>query len=402
MQVMASAARHLLEWFFLIPTIGGSIYAVLCIWAVVRLRMRPTGSSEKLLKSWPPVTVLKPVHGLEKNQKENLRSCCLQNYPEFQIVFSVQKTDDAAIPLLKELQQEFGAERITVAIENCRAGTNGKINNMIGGLRHARYDVLVISDSDVSLKPDYLKTIVSPLRDPSVGCACTLYKAAGAETWFERMELLTLNADFMANVLFAHVSGASKFCLGASAALHRSTLERIGGLEALSDYLVEDYEMGRRIWMLGKKIAIVPYFVDTIVDLKSPSQWWDHQVYWDQNTRAARPVAFFATALVRSVPFAVFYAIIRMMDAVGLWTMTGAFALRIISSAAVLNWGLRDREGLRSLPLLLFRDISSLATWLLAFTKRTTIWRGTSFVLTRDGRLVADKAIANDELRVAN
>jgi ceramide glucosyltransferase len=399
---MASLLRHSLEWLFLVPTIGGSIYAVLCIWAIFRLRTGPADGSKRLSMVWPPVTVLKPVHGLEKNQRENLRSCCIQDYPEFQVVFSVQKTDDAAIPLLQDLQREFGPDRVTVAIENCRAGTNGKINNMIGGLRHARHDMLVISDSDILLKPDYLKTIVSPLKDPTVGCACTLYKAAGAETWFEKMELLTLNADFMANVLFAHVSGASKFCLGASAALHRSTLERIGGLEALSDYLVEDYEMGRRIWVLGKKVVVVPYFVDTIVDLKSPSQWWNHQVYWDQNTRAARPIAFFATALVRSVPFAILYAITRMMDAVGLWTIAGAFTLRIISAAFILGWGLRDREGLRSLWLLILRDISALATWLLAFTKRTTIWRGTSFVLTRDGRLVAQNPVAHDELRVTN
>jgi ceramide glucosyltransferase len=326
---------------------------------------------------------------VEKNQRENLRSACIQDYPEFQVVFSVQDPEDAAIPLLRDLQQEFGSERVAVAIENCRAGANGKINNMIGGLKHARHDTLVISDSDILLKPDYLKTIVAPLSDPEVGCACTLYKAAGAETWFEKMELLTLNADFMTNVLFAHVSGASKFCLGASAALHRSTLEQIGGLEALSDYLVEDYEMGRRIWLLGKKVAIVPYFVDTIVDLKSPSQWWNHQVYWDQNTRSARPLAFLATALIRSVPFALLYAATRLGDTAGLWILAAVFPLRLASAALVLGWGLRDREGLRSLGLLIFRDITSLITWLLAFTKKTTVWRGTSFVLTRDGRLVA-------------
>jgi ceramide glucosyltransferase len=394
--------QHILQWIFLIPAAGGSVYAILCVCAAVRLRTRPTNRFKRSRGFRPPVTVLKPVHGLEKNQRVNLRSACIQDYPEFQVVFSVQDADDAAIPLLRELEREFGSRRVTVAVENCRAGTNGKINNMIGGLRHARHDILVISDSDVLLRPDYLKTIVEPLSDPSVGCACTLYKAAGAETWFEKMELLTLNADFMANVLFAHVSGASKFCLGASAALRRSTLEQMGGLEAFSDYLVEDYEMGRRILMLGKKIAIVPYFVDTIVDLKSPSQWWDHQVYWDQNTRAARPFAFFATALVRSVPFAFLYAIVRMGDSLGLWVLAGAFSLRMATAATILSCGLRDREGVRSLGLLLFRDIASLATWLLSFTKRTTIWRGTSFILTRDGRLVAPKAIANDQLRVTN
>jgi ceramide glucosyltransferase len=386
---MATVVRHILEWIFLIPAIGGSVYALLCVLAVFRFRISSARRQQAAFKSWPPVTVLKPVHGLEKNQRENLRSTCVQDYPEFQVVFSVQKSDDAAIPLLKEIQQEFGPDRVTVAIEDCRAGTNGKINNMIGGLRHARHDLLVISDSDVRLKPDYLKTIVAPLNDPSVGCACTLYKAADAFTWFEKMELLTLNADFMANVLFAHISGASKFCLGASAALYRSTLEQVGGLEALSDYLVEDYEMGRRIWLLGKRIAIVPYFVDTTVDLKNAAQWWDHQVYWDQNTRAARPFAFFATALIRSVPFALLYSAARMGDALGLCVAAGVLTMRIGSAAVVLGWGLRDREGLRSLGLLLFRDVTSLATWLLAFTKRTTIWRGTSFVLTRDGRLVA-------------
>ncbi len=386
---MASLVRHTAEWIFLVPALGGSVYALLCILAVIRFRMQAAGRHEFAVEFWPPVTVLKPVHGLEKNQRENLRSTCIQDYPEFQVVFSVQSAEDAAIPLLHEIQKEFGDRRVTVAIENCRAGTNGKINNMIGGLRHARYDVLVISDSDVRLRPDYLKTIVAPLSHSGVGCACTLYKAACAETWFEKMELLTLNADFMANVLFAHISGASKFCLGASVALHRSTLAQVGGLEALSDYLVEDYEMGRRIWELGKKIAVLPYFVDTIVDLKTPAQWWEHQIYWDQNTRAARPVAFFATALIRSVPFALLYSAVRMWDATGLWVMAGALGIRLASAAVILGWGLRDREGLRSLGLLIIRDISSLVTWLLAFTKRTTIWRGTSFVLTRDGRLVA-------------
>lgn len=399
---MASMAWQILEWLFLIPAIGGSIYAILCVLAIVRFRMHPSAPPPDSGTLWPAVTVLKPVHGLEKHQRENLRSTCIQDYPEFQVVFSVQDPLDPALPLLRELQQEFGTERVAIAIDTCRPGTNGKINNMIGGLRQARHDVLVISDSDVRLKPDYLRTIVAPLGEPGVGCVCTLYKAAGADTWYEKIELLTLNADFITNVLFAHVSGASKFCLGASAALHRSTLEQIGGLEALSDYLVEDYEMGRRIWTLGKKVAIVPYFVDTIVDLKSPSQWWNHQIYWDQNTRAARPMAFLATALVRSVPFALLYALVRMGDSLGLTVLAGAVALRLISAAIILGWGIRDREGVRSLGLLVFRDLSSLATWLLAFTKRTTVWRGTSFTLTRDGRLIAQKPATEDELQAAN
>jgi ceramide glucosyltransferase len=377
---------------FLIPAIGGSVYVILCLLTVVWFRARGNRGSGRGSSFMPQITILKPVHGLEKNQLENLRSTCLQDYPEFQVVFSVQEPTDPALPLLRQIESEFGPELVTVAVENCRAGTNGKINNMIGGLKHARHEYLVISDSDVRLRPDYLKTIIAPLENPEVGCVCTLYKAACADTWFEKMELLTLNADFMANVVFAHVTGASKFCLGASAALRRSTLDAIGGLESLADYLVEDYEMGRRIWESRKKIAIVPYFVDTMVDLKNPSQWWEHQVYWDQNTRAARPVAFFATALIRSIPFALLYALLRFGDPFGLAVLGAALTLRFATAAVVLGWGFRDREGVRNLGWLVPRDLASLLSWLLSFTKRTTVWRGTEFILTRDGRLVAREA----------
>ena len=391
---------HILELIVLVPVLGGSVYALLCLWAVGRFRSQERAHKDlkadlRTLAEWPPVTILKPVCGVEKHQRETLRSACVQDYPEFQVVFSVQNAGDPALPLLYELREEFGAERVTVAVENIRAGTNGKINNMIGGLRHASHDVLVISDSDVLLNPDYLKTIVAPLDKADVGCVCTFYKAASADAWYEKVELLTLNADFISNVLFANASGASKFCLGASAAIRRSMLEEIGGFEGLADYLVEDYEMGRRVWAIGKKVAIVPYFVDTVVDLKSPSAWWNHQIYWDQNTRAARPFAFFSTVLIRSVPFAFIFAAMRLFDPIGLAVLIGAVGLRLVTNALILGRGLRDGEGLRCLWLLPFRDLSSLATWLLAFTKKTTVWRGASFILTKDGRLVArDSGVA--------
>jgi ceramide glucosyltransferase len=385
----AVTAWKLIQWILLIPVACGSVYGVLCILAALRLRSRVSARKPKGFSSWPPVTVLKPVYGLEKNLKENLRSACLQDYPEYQVVFSVQRREDPALPVLREIEREFGSSRATVAVEECRAGSNGKINNMIGGLKHARHDILVIGDSDCMLKPDYLKKIVAPLADPRIGYVCTFYKAAYATKWYEKIELLTLNADLMASMIFAHVTGASKFCLGASTALRRSTLEEIGGLPALADYLVEDYEMGRRIWSSGKKDEIVPYFIDTVMDLNTPSQWWGHQVYWDQNNRAARPVAFAATIVLRSVPFAFLFALARLFDPIGLAVFAGALAVRLATAAMVLCWGLRDREGVRSLYLLPFRDMTALVSFILAYVKRTTIWRGAEFTLTRDGRLVA-------------
>ena len=177
------------QWLFFIPAVGGSVFGLLCLLAFWRFRPPTATSVPSPSFQWPPVTVLKPVCGLEKNLKSNLRSACLQDYPEFQVVFAVQNRDDPAFPLLKEIEKEFGAERVSVVVENRHAGPNGKINNLLGALPHARYDILVISDSDVCLQPSYLKTLVAPLEEPSVGYACTLYKATRADRWFEKMEI---------------------------------------------------------------------------------------------------------------------------------------------------------------------------------------------------------------------
>ena len=379
----------LLQSICLVPAIAGSIYSILCLLAVWRFRTQPRCSPGYSFSKWPGVTILKPVRGLEKNQEQNLRSACLQDYPEFQVVFSVQDPDDPALPLLKKIGQAFGSKRVSVVIGNRRVGPNGKINNLLGALPYAQYDTLVISDSDVRLKPDYLKAIIAPLADPNVGCVCTLYKATHADRWFEKMELLTLNADFVPSVIFASVTGASKFCLGSSVALRCSSLKEIGGFETLADYLTEDYEMGRRLWTSGKRVAVVPYFVETVVDLEKASRWWNHQVCWDQKTRAAQPAGFFATLLIRSVPFALLFAASRLADAGGLLVLGGVMGLRLATAAVILGWGLQDREGLRNLALLPLRDLTSIISWLLAFTKKTVSWRGAELMLGHDGRLTS-------------
>jgi ceramide glucosyltransferase len=379
-------ALSLLQWLCLVPALGGSVYGLLCLLAFWRFRTRLPSASARAFSRFPPVTVLKPVCGLEKDLKSNLRSACSQDYPEFQVVLSVQGPNDPATPLLKDVQREY-PEKVSVAIANFQAGPNGKINNLLESLSHARHDILVISDSDVRLGPDYLKTIVAPLADPGVGFVCTLYRASSAERWFERMELLTLNADFIPSVVFAHVTGASKFCLGSSVALRRSSLQDIGGLEALADYLAEDYEMGRRIWNSGKKIVLLPYFVDLTIDLKDFSQWWNHQVTWDQKTRAASPAGFFATVVIRSVPFALLFAALRLGDTLGLAILGGVLGIRLGTAAFNMVWGLRDLEGLKGLALLPLRDIAALISWALTFRKKTVIWRGSKLILTPNGRL---------------
>jgi ceramide glucosyltransferase len=381
----------LLQWLCLIPVVGGAVYGLLTVPTALRFRRKARTAAAPPAWTWPPATVLKPVYGLEKNLRTNLRSFCLQDYPDYQVVFSAQRDRDPAIPLLYELQREFGAGRVSVVVKSVQAGMNGKVNNLLGGLTEARHDVLVVSDSDIRVGPDYLRAVVAPLADPAVGCVCAPFKAVCADRWYEKLELLSMNADFLPSVVFALATGASGYSNGQSITIRRKTLEAIGGLESLGDYLVEDYEIGRRIWESGKKMAVIPYLLEATVDLQSAGQWWSHQVYWDQNTRFARPGGFFATVFTRSVPFALLYALLRLLDPVGLVVLAAALTVRLATVALALA-AFGDREGLRSLWLLPVRDVLGLASWALAFTQRTVIWRGAEFVLTRNGRLVPREA----------
>ncbi len=331
------------------------------------------------------------MHGLEKDLEHNLRSACTLDYPDYQVVFSVQRLDDPALPLLRKLEREFGGQRVTVAVTDNEPVINGKVQNLVGALKVARHDILLISDSDVSLEPGYLKTIIEPFDDPQVGSVCTLYRARSAQRWFEKLELLSYNSDFVINVIFAKVTGASDFCLGCSVAMRREALMAAGGLEPLGEYLVEDFELGRRIARAGYTTELVPYFVDTTIDLQRPSQWWDHQVYWDQNTRAARPKGFAATIFIRAVPFALVFALARGFDPLGLQVLAATLAIRLVTAAGQFV-RIGDREGLRSLHWLPVRDLVGVASWLVAICKRSFVWRDIRFGLTRDGRIVPRQA----------
>ncbi len=376
-----------LQWLSFIPVAVGSIFSCLCVIAFRRFLAGEPAPFDAA-DARPPATLLKPVCGLEKNLRGNLLSACVQDYPEYQVVFSVQDPGDPALPLLRELIREYPSIA-TLHIEDRRLGPNRKINNLAGGLARARYDLLVISDSDVCLNPGYLQKILAPLLDDGVGYACTLYKAAEADRWFEKLEALTLNADFIPSVVFAYMTGASPFCLGASVAFRKRDLEAIGGMESLAGYLAEDYELGRRLLGLEKRMVLVPEPVETVVDLKDISQWWRHQVTWDQKTRAARPGGFLSTILTRAVPFAFLFAFLRAGDSLGLSVLGAALSIRLLTAAGMIRWGLGDREGLTAkLALLPFRDMAALFSWAAALLKKQVVWRKAEFELDPGGRLL--------------
>ena len=197
---------------------------------------------------------------------------------------------------------------------------------------------------------------------------------------------MLFRSDFVPSVVFSSGTGVALFCLGASVAFRKQDLAAIGGMAELGNYLVEDHELGRRLVGLGKRFVLIPHMIEIVADYASFGQWWHHQVYWDQNTWAANPVGFALTVLIRAVPFAALYGLVRG-DGIGLAVFVGAVGVRLITAAMTARM-LNDREGLRALWLLPLRDLLALASWYLALTRRSFVWRGNRFGLTRDGRIV--------------
>ena len=367
----------------LIPVASGSIFSVLTVLATWRFYARHTAGNGDAL---PAVTVLKPIYGLDRELEPGLRSFCEQDYPELQIVMSLQRRNNPALPLLRTLEAEY-PERVTVVIGESPPSVNGKVQNMVIGMTATRHEHLVVSDSDVQAPRDYIKRMVAPLADPRLGYVCSLYRIRGARNLAERLDLLSINADFMPSVIFTYMTRAAIFCLGASIAFRRRDLEAVGGMGAFAEYLVEDHELGRRLHERGLDVRLLPMTIDLTPDYADVAAWWRHQVYWDQNTRAANLPGFALTILTRAVPFALLFALTTGFAASSVLVLAGATAVRI-GTAALVATIQADDETLASLPWLPLRDVLALASWALALTRNTFEWRGNTFKLTRGGRIV--------------
>ena len=359
----------------LIPVVGACVYWIATAVVMTRFfRRRPAAGA-----SWlPSVSLIKPVCGLEKDLYENLSTACRQDYPEYEVIFSVQDPADLALAVIARIRDEHPSVAIRIVVDRACAGPNGRLSNMLNATGKATGDVLVYSDSDMRLDPQYLRAIVAPLANPGVGVACTLYRAADADNLYESLELLSLNTDFVPSMVFASETGASLACPGASQAIRRETLTLIGGLEPMAWSLVEDLELGRAVVQAGLSIALVPHVAVTGVELPRASAWWRQQVYWEQNTRVASPVGFFFTWLVRGVPFALLYAVCGGPRS---WLVLAVTLAVRVGTTVVTSTLLGDREGIRRSWLLPLRDTVGLVVWLASLMGRKVYWRGRVFIL---------------------
>jgi ceramide glucosyltransferase len=370
----------------LIPVFGGTVFSILCVMAV-----RAVLNKKAIQGYHEPVSILKPCYGLDAGLEDNLRSFCEQDYPSpYQIILCIQRPEDPCLPILRKLEAQY-PDRVDVVVHPTPPTVNGKVQNMVGGLTVARHDLLVISDSDVRVRSDYLSAIVAPFSDPQMGYVCTPYVIVDTKTNGEHLEALTFNAEFVPQVLFSFWSKAAPFCLGASMALRKSALDHVGGMAAMGAYLVEDFEMGRRLLKAGKRWTLVPHVVDMRIKLDHFADYWSHQLYWDQNTKAANPAGFAATIITRAIPFATLYALVNPFSNSALFIFGIAVATRILSARMIMEQ-LGDTQWAEKLWLLPFRDCLALGSWAIALTKRSFVWKNLRFGLAPDGRIIPRSA----------
>jgi len=335
----------------------------------------------------PPVSILKPLRGADPEMYEALRSHCLQEYPEYELIFGVADDNDPAIALVERLQREF-PQRAVRRIRCPRAlGANLKVSNLAQMLPAARHEFLLVNDSDIQVPADYLRRIMAPFADARTGLVTALYRGVGAGG-FARLEALGISTDFAAGVLAARELEGIRFGLGSTLAFPRGILHEIGGFEPLLPYLADDYELGRRIAAGGHQVTLAHVVVTTHLPHYSFSEYWEHQLRWARTLRSARQWGYLGVGTTFGVPWALL-ALVLAHGAAWLWALAAiVLALRGVVALVVGKGILRDPLVLPSLWVLPLRDLLGLLAWAASYAGRSVTWRGDHFTL-EGGKLKA-------------
>jgi ceramide glucosyltransferase len=299
----------------------------------------------------------------------------------------VSDENDPAIQFVERLKTEFPHHAIRLMLCGKSLGANPKVSNLAQMLTLARYEHLLVNDSDIRVEPDYLQRVLAPLANPKTGMVTCLYRGVAAATLGSRLESLGIGTDFAAGVLAARLlENGIRFGLGSTLAFRRRDLETIGGFEGLADYLGDDYEIGRRIAALGLKVELSDVVVETFLPPYRLSEFLRHQLRWARNIRDSRRAGYFGLGLTFGIPWALPAAIFSR-GASWAWALLAVVVAMRAATALVVGWAvLRDRQVFRFLWMIPLRDCAGLGIWLAGFVGHRIIWRGEEFEL-RNGKL---------------
>lgn len=362
----------------------GMGFYLLCLWSARSFLL----SSRKEHPAFtPPVSILKPLRGTDPQMYESFRSHCTQDYPEYEIIFGVSDPDDPAVAAVHRLMAEYPQTHIRLVVCPEVLGNNRKVSNLVQMSEHAKYEHLLINDSDIYVTPDYLRRVMAPFARPKVGMVTCPYRGIAAHTLGSKLESLGISTEFIAGVLVARqVENGIHFALGSTLAISRKALEGIGGLRPLVDYLADDFELGSRTSSAGYEVVLADVVVETHLPAYSFVGFFEHQLRWARSTRDSRPMGYVGLLLTFGLP----WAIIAVALSAGAWwswvVLAGALLLRVAVAVQVGLGVVHDRAVWRHLWLLPLRDLVAFWVWFASFADNKVHWRGDIFILEK-GRI---------------
>jgi ceramide glucosyltransferase len=375
-------------------TFAGFGFYLIAIWSARAFLRRPRFP----LGYAPAVSILKPLRGVDPGMYEAFASHCRQQYSgEYEILFGVSTMDDPAAALVQQLQAEFPDHAIHLILCPENLGPNGKVSSLAQLEPHARFDYLVINDSDIRVGPYYLTRVLAPFAPPNpatasnakpIGLVTALYHGRTHGTLGSKLESLGISTDFIPALLSARfLERGLHFGLGSTLAVARPALQAIGGLRAVVDYIADDYELGAHIDRAGYRVELCDEVVETSIPAYSCREFLDHQLRWMRTVRDARPAGYFGMVCANLMAWSFLNLIASGLSLFSIALFSMALMFRVCLALGVGVGILNDRQVLRDLWLTLPRDLINLVLWAWSYASDTVTWRGETF-LVKDGKLI--------------
>lgn len=340
--------------------------------------------------SFPAVTVLKPLHGLERDLYANLRSFCDQDYPDYQIVFGLQDSNDPALAIARRLAQEFPGRAIDIVVDPRILGPNRKASNLANMMTAARHDYIVVADADIRVNRDYLRHVMAPLQDPATGVVTCLYRSRPGAGFWSRIASESVNSGFAPSVLVARLLGNKSFCSGATMAVRRDTLAAVGGFSRLTAYLADDYQLAAEVRAIGLRTVLSPYIVETVMPEQDARGFVLHELRWLRTIRALAPVGYLFSVPSYPLPLSLAGVLLAPGYAPVLLVLFVVLFFRLM-----LYFETRSKATLGAAPVALWmipvRDFVAFGLWIAGFFGRRVWWQDQGLVVLADGHVEANK-----------
>jgi len=336
----------------------------------------------------PPVTILKPLCGIDKNFYEILSSFCRQNYPTYQIVFGVQDPNDPSIAVVKQLMQDFPDVDIDLVISDRAIGQNLKVSNLANAATLAKHPLLLSTDSDIRVGSDYLMTVVQPLKDPSVGVVTCLYRCL-PQGLFALFVALAISTDNHPTILVSRKLGGMSFGVGATLLIRQSVLASVGGFLAVADYLQDDFALGSLPSKAGHGVVLSNYVVEHELETKTASDFFKQLLRWNIGIRASHPWGYAGQIFTYGVVASLLFLLAMQGTSLGWSVLSVIWLLRVVMAWVVGVIALEDPVVKRYWWLVPLSDVVRFGLWCAAFVSNRIEWRGRQLQLTKDGKLIA-------------